>query len=109
VQTIKAGGVSVGLIFMVGIGGEHFRDAHFADTVTLLQRLHLGADDLIYLSPFVAGPDTPYVADLAAAGFAPMTEDEIWAEEQRFKSALLPWAKARGVRVSHYDVREFVY
>ncbi len=109
VQTIKAGGVSVGLIFMVGIGGDHFRDAHFADTVALLHRLPLGADDLIYLSPFVAGPDSPYVTDLAEAGFAPMSDDEIRAEEQRFKSALLPWAKARGVRVSHYDVREFVY
>lgn len=109
VQTIKAGGVSVGLIFMVGIGGEHFREAHFRDTVALLQRLPLGADDLVYLSPFVAGPDSPYVTDLAAANFAPMTDDEIRAEEQRFKTALLPWAKARGVRVSHYDVREFVY
>ncbi|MBP7960344.1 MAG: radical SAM protein [Caldilineaceae bacterium] len=109
VQTIKAGGVSVGLIFMVGIGGTHFRDAHFADTIALLQRLPLGADDLIYLSPFVAGPDSPYVTDLAAAGFVPMSDDEIRAEEQRFKSALLLWAKARGVRVSHYDVREFVY
>lgn len=109
VQTIKAGGVSVGLIFMVGIGGQHFRDAHFADTVALLHRLPLGAHDLIYLSPFVAGPDSPYVTDLAAAGFVPMTDDEIRVEEKRFKSALLPWAKARGVRVSHYDVREFVY
>ncbi len=66
-------------------------------------------DDLIYLSPFVAGPDSPYVTDLAAAGFVPMTDDEIRVEEQRFKAALLPWAKSRGVRVSHYDVREFVY
>lgn len=109
VRTIKAGGVSVGLILMVGIGGHHFRAAHFADTVALLKRLPLGADDLVYLSPFVAGPDSPYVTDLAAANFAPMTDDQIRAEEQRFKSALLPWAKARGVRVSHYDVREFVY
>ncbi len=101
--------VSVGLIFMVGIGGEHFRDAHFRDTVALIQRLPLDAGDLIYLSPFVAGPDSPYVADLAAAGFAPMSDDQIRAEEKRFKAALLPWAKPRGVRVSHYDVREFVY
>ena len=109
VETIKAGGVSVGLIFMVGIGGQHFRAAHFRDTVALIQRLPLDADDLIYLSPFVAGPDSPYVADLTAAGFAPMGDDDIRDEEQRFRAALLPWAKSRGVRVSHYDVREFVY
>ena len=109
VQTLKDGGVSVGLICMVGIGGEHFRDAHFRDTVALLQRLPLDGDDLIYLSPFVAGSDSPYVADMAAANFAPMSDDQIRAEEQRFKVALQPWARQRGVRISHYDVREFVY
>jgi hypothetical protein len=31
------------------------------------------------------------------------------AEEARFKSALAPIAKAKGFRVSRYDVREFVY
>ena len=69
----------------------------------------MDAGDLIYLSPFVPSDDSPYVADAAAAGIAPLDDGALRAEEQRFRDALLPWAKARGVRVSHYDVREFVY
>ena len=109
VAAIKAGGVRIGLIFMVGIGGRTYQQAHFDDTVALLRTLPLDAGDLIYLSPFVPSDDSPYVADAAAAGIAPLDDDALRAEEQRFRDALLPWAKARGVRVSHYDVREFVY
>lgn len=109
VQTMKAGGVRIGLIFMVGIGGQRYRRAHFADTVALLQQLPLGDGDLIYLSPFVPDAGSPYVDDAAAAGIVALDEDELAAEEARFRDALLPWAKAHGVRISRYDVREFVY
>lgn len=109
VRTIKAGGVSVGLIFMVGIGGDRYREAHFRDTVEVIQRMPLDAGDLVYISPFVASPGAPYVHDVAAAGIRPLSEEEMEEEERRFRAALRPWARARGVRVSHYDVREFVY
>lgn len=109
VAAIKAGGVRIGLIFMVGIGGGRFRQAHRDDTLALLQALPLDAGDLVYISPFVPSDDSPYVLDAAAAGIEPLTELELAQEEQRFRQALLPWAKTRGVRVSHYDVREFVY
>lgn len=109
VQAIKGGGVEVGLIFMVGVGGETYREAHFRDTVALLKEMPLGRDDLIYISPFVPWGDSPYVADAENAGIAPLDDDALRAEEQRFIQALRPWARERGVRVSHYDVREFLY
>lgn len=109
VEMIKAGGLSVGLIFMVGIGGERYRQAHFEDTVSLIQRLPLCDGDLLYISPFVASDDTPYVQDLAEAKIDPLSENDLMVEEGRFKTALLPWAKARGVRISRYDIREFLY
>lgn len=108
-HTIKAGGVSVGLIFMAGIGGEAFRAAHFEDTVALIQRSPLGPGDLVYASPFVPGEDSAYLDDMAAAGYASLDEDAVRQEEERFRTALLPWARMRGVRISHYDVREFIY
>jgi radical SAM superfamily enzyme YgiQ (UPF0313 family) len=109
VTTIKGGGISVGLIFMVGVGGIPFRDAHFADTIALIQRLPLGPGDLVYISPFVAADDSPYLEAMRAAGYASLSEPAIRAEEERFRSALAPWAKSSGVRISHYDVREFIY
>lgn len=109
VHAIKAGGVSVGLILMAGIGGDAFRAAHFEDTEALIRRLPLGPGDLIYTSPFVAGEDSDYLDDLAAAGYSSLGEADVRQEEERFRMTLLPWAKGRGVRISHYDVREFIY
>lgn len=109
VETMKAGGLALGVIFMAGIGGEGYRDAHFADTVALLRRLPLGPGDLVYISPFVAADASPYLADAQAAGLSPLSEAGLEAEEARFRAALLPWAQACGVKVSRYDVREFIY
>lgn len=109
VESIRAGGVAIGLICMVGIGGERFRDGHFADTCELLARLPLEPSDLVYLSPFVSSGDAPYDTDLIGEGIKALDEDAMVAEEARFKRALAPIAKAKGFRVSRYDVREFVY
>ena len=109
VQSIKAGGLSVGLIVMVGVGGVRFRDAHLRDTVALIERLSLGAGDIIYLSPFISDGTTPYDEAVAAAGIPPLDEDAIRAEKTRFKAALQPVAKRTGLRISRYDLREFVY
>ncbi len=109
VRTIKAGGVQVGIIFMVGIGGERFRESHFRDTAALIQSMPLGRGDIVYISPFVADANAPYVYDAAEAGILPLTPEEIRQEVHRFRAALLPWARERDVRLSHYDIREFIY
>ncbi len=109
VQAMKAGGLGVGVIFMTGIGGQAFRAPHFTDTLALVERMPLDSRDLLYISPFVAGADSPYVADAAAAGLGKIDGQAAAQEEERFKYALQPFAKARGVRISHYDVREFIY
>ena len=109
VETMKAGGLHLGVIFMAGIGGAAYRAAHFADTVALLKALPLGPGDLVYVSPFVTDAESPYAADAQAAGLCPLDEMETGEEEARFRAALLPWAQARGVKLSRYDVREFVY
>ena len=109
VQTIKTGGVDVGLIIMVGVGGERFRHEHFADTVQLLQQMPLADGDIIYASPFVADPESPYARDQIEQQTVPLGADAIDAEERRFREALLPWARRRGVRLSRYDIREFIY
>ncbi len=109
VRTIRQGGVHVGVICLVGIGGARYREAHFRDTVALVQDMPLSAGDMVYLSPFVASPEAPYVYDAAEAGIRPLSEQEIEADLARFRQALLPWARKRGVRVSTYDIREFVY
>ncbi|MCC6166471.1 MAG: radical SAM protein, partial [Caldilineaceae bacterium] len=109
VATMKAGGMEIGVIFMLGIGGEAYRSAHFEDTVAAIRQMPLGSGDLIYLSPFVADEPSPYVEAMRAARIAPLDAAALETEEQRFKHALAPWAAACGVRISKYDVREFIY
>lgn len=109
VTTLKAGGLSVGLILMVGVGGAAYRDAHFAAGLALLESLPLGPGDLIYLSPFVSPGDSPYDTDMAAAYLPPLDDTALAAEEERFRAALAPLARRTGVKVSRYDIREFVY
>ncbi len=117
VSTIKAGGVGVGLIAMVGVGGDQYRDAHRDATLDLIRALPLDQRDLVYLSPFVDGgglvaddqAPSPYAEAARAAGLTPMSEAAIRAETRRFKAELMPWARPRGLRVSNYDVREFIY
>lgn len=109
VETLKAGGPAVGLILMVGIGGEQFRDAHLAAGVELLESLPLGPGDLVYLSPFVSAGDSPYDTDMAAAHLTPLSDAALFAEEERFRAALTPLARRAGFTLSRYDIREFVY
>lgn len=109
VTSIKQAGLEVGLIFMVGIGGEAYREPHFRDTVGLIQSLPLSGGDIVYISPFVPSPGSPYLSDMQRAGYPSLGETEIQAEEVRFRSALRPLLKRRGVRISRYDIREFVY
>ncbi len=109
VETIKAGGLQVGLIIMVGVGGEEYQDAHFADTVSAIGSMPLGAGDLVYLSPFVATPNSPYLDEMELAGYSSLSGQAIAAEETRFRQTLLPMLKPRAVRISRYDIREFIY
>ena len=94
---------------MVGVGGEEFREAHYRDTVALIERMPLDAGDLVYASPFVPATDSPYLDDMRQAGYSSLDETTVRAEERRFRSALLTRLHANGVRLSRYDIREFVY
>src|SRR5690606_37338990 len=109
ITIMKSGGMEIGIILMVGIGGETYRDAHFADTIETIQRMPLGSGDLVYLSPFVADEPSPYLRAMEDAAIALLDASSLNAEEQRFKAALVSWAALRNVRVSHYDVRELIY
>jgi hypothetical protein len=77
--------------------------------VDLIKRMPLERGDLVYASPFVPAPDSPYLDDMQRAGYSSLSESEIDAEERRLRALLLPWLKRRGVRMSRYDIREFVY
>ncbi len=71
------------IIFMLGIGGEAYRETHFADTVYTLQQMPLGRGDLVYLSPFVADEPSPYLETIHAAGIASLDAETLAAGQTK--------------------------
>lgn len=108
VRRIKAGGLQVGVIFMVGVGGRRFAEAHERAALEALAAMPLEAGDIVYLSPFVVHPDLPYSRWMQEEGIAPLSPEEMWQQEQRLREGLRRCLPPE-VRVAPYDIREFLY
>jgi len=107
VQTLKAAGLSVGVIVLAGIGGREFANSHVARTLGLLNSLPLGPGDLIYLSTFRQPPAT-------AGGAAPVRDlrplsDAETRTQLRALHQGLRFPPGGGPRVARYDIEEFIY
>ncbi|MFH1279545.1 MAG: radical SAM protein [Candidatus Eisenbacteria bacterium] len=100
-------GIAAGLIFLVGVGGERYRDAHREGCVRLLAPLDLGPDDLVFLSPFRTVPGTDYAAWAEREGIRPMGREEMHDEAREMALAL----HRAGVRAkaAYYPLEHFVY
>jgi radical SAM superfamily enzyme YgiQ (UPF0313 family) len=107
VREIKAGGVKVGVIIMIGIGGRQFAAGHVADTVRVVNAMGLGAGDFVYFSEFVEPPDSEYSAQAAADGVERLTPAEMHAQMDTIRAGLS--FAGPPPKVSVYDIREFIY
>ncbi|RME45747.1 MAG: radical SAM protein [Chloroflexi bacterium] len=107
VKTIKAGGVAVGVVIMLGIGGDRYADDHVAHTVEAINAMDLGPGDIIYFSEFVDPPNSPYDARARAENIRPLTRPEIWAQEAAMRAGFR--FRDGRPKISVYDIREFIY
>jgi len=73
VAALKAAGVAVSVIVLIGLGGDRYAAEHVADTVTALNAMPLGRGDILYFSDLTEHPDTPYPALARAAGIRPLS------------------------------------
>ncbi|MBI3932046.1 MAG: radical SAM protein [Acidobacteria bacterium] len=109
VAALHEAGIAVGVIVMIGLGGERFFDAHVRETGASLARMRLRQGDFLYLSDFLIHAGLEYerrgrTADLRALGPARC------ADQRRALLAPLRFENpARPPRVATYDIREFVY
>jgi hypothetical protein len=109
VRAMKKGGVAVGVIALLGAGGQQYSDAHIGGTVEALNAMPLDMDDIIYFSDLVVGDDIQYARDAAQAGLKPLSAEERVAQ-QRAIERQLTFSGARGTpHISRYDIREFIY
>lgn len=107
VATLKQAGIAVSLIILVGLGGDRFAAGHVADTVALLNRLPLGAGDIIYFSMLVERAQAPYSKRAMEAGIRPLDKTELRAQRQAIVEGLR--FGSSGPQIATYDIHEFIY
>jgi hypothetical protein len=107
VRAIKAGGAQVGVIVMVGLGGRAFAEGHVRDTVAAVNKMGLGAGDLLFFSELVDIPGTAYPKAAAAADIEPLPLQERLAQAEAIRSGFR--FEGPSPQMAKYDVREFIY
>ena len=108
VQTLRAAGVAVGIIVLLGVGGERYLERHVALTLATLEAMRLGSNDILYLSPLTADPDSPYRRREREAGMRPLPDAEMAAQLSAIKAGLRAGPAGRP-KVAVYDIRDFLY
>lgn len=109
VNKIKAGGVNVGVILLVGAGGKTYSEGHIQDTTEALNKMHLDANDFIYFSDFHPQPGTPYADVAKKANVEPLSRKEIRAQETAIRNELRFTTMENPPKITTYDIREFLY
>lgn len=109
VQRLKRAGIAVGVILLIGIGGQTYREAHRRDSIGALFNMPLDRHDIIYLSPLVTTPGSDYVRLAQEQGWDLPDEMALQLESHEWERLLRSHPRLRGVRIANYDIREFVY
>ena len=109
VRTIKAGGVSVGVIVLLGAGGQQYARRHVQDTIRAINAMRLDMDDLIYFSELIVSEGMEYARDAYQAGLKPLSSEERIAQGDAIEGGLQFSPQSGTPHISRYDIREFVY
>jgi len=88
VNGLRAGGVSVAVIVMAGIGGDRFAPTHIERTVNAIRTMKLGPDDLVYISNYVPAPNTEYPELAAQIGIRALSDEEIEEQLRTLQAAI---------------------
>lgn len=109
VSAIKAGGISVGLIVLLGAGGHTYAQAHVRDTIKAINAMPLDLDDLIYFSELVEDEGLEYTREAYQQQLRPLSAEERIAQGEAIERGLVFSARRGTPHISRYDIREFVY
>jgi hypothetical protein len=109
VRTMKAGGVDVGIIVLLGAGGHAYSSQHIEDTVEMINQMNLDLNDIIYFSELIESENLTYVKDAYQTALKPLTSAERILQADTIEQRL-SFSEAGGTpHISRYDIREFVY
>ena len=101
VTDLRAAGVGISLLTLVGAGGVERDDSHMHETVRLIESLDLARGDFVFLL------DENEIRDpLAARAGLTLLERSAWSEQQRKLKDALASLKNRGVKVLPYTLEK---
>ena len=106
---VKAGGVALGVVILVGAGGERYAAQHVERTAELVNAMPLDSDDLVYFSELVDYPGSEYSARTQDAGIQPLSIEQIEQQMAQMRAAFQFANRDTAPKVSYYDIREFIY
>jgi hypothetical protein len=110
VAALHEGGVTAGVIVLVGAGGERHHRGHVTRTVETLSAMRLGPGDIVYFSDYVDDPSLGYGRRAAGAvDLMPLSAERARTQREAIAGAFRPADPARPPRIARYDIREFVY
>jgi hypothetical protein len=110
VQTLHDAGLGVGIIVLLGAGGERFSAGHVDRTAEVLGGMRLRREDLLYFAEFVPDPTLDYGRQAEGApDLEPLSPDRCRAQQETILSTLHFADPGASPRTASYDIREFVY
>ena len=109
VAALKQAGISVGVIFLLGVGGNKFAAQHVRETIRMINSMQLDLEDIIYFSELVENEGMEYTQSAYTHNYGLLNGAERAAQAEEITAAL-QFSESSGVpHISRYDIREFVY
>ncbi len=109
VRTLKAARINVGVIVLLGAGGQRFALSHARETSRVLNELGLARGDYVYFSPLVVHPGGLYDTQARAQNVVPLTPTEIHEQEQTVRAGLHFSQDSGRPYVARYELELFAY
>lgn len=108
VRQFKQAEIDVGVIFLLGLGGQAYAQDHVWDTVTMLNQMPLNRGDVIYFSPLVASSHMPYARDMWASNVKALNASQMALQFDQMVSGLR-LGKQSPPKIAKYNIQRFVY
>jgi radical SAM superfamily enzyme YgiQ (UPF0313 family) len=109
VRALKAAGIGVGVIILLGAGGSVFADDHVRDTVRVLNKMQLDMNDQVYFSELIEPEGMSYSVNAYQADLHPLTARDRLHQGEQIEAGLQFSTEGGTPHISRYDIREFVY
>lgn len=106
---LKAAGIGVGIIVLLGAGGGRYAADHVRDTLEVLGRMPLGTGDFVYLSPLVEERTATYWLLARDAHMVPLSPEELKVQEEAFRGGIHSLPFRSPPRVAVYTIGDFLY